>query len=93
MQWCRRPAVQASPPIPHDLRRTLATRVNGTRDPGRRCQALLNHRRRDVTGRHYDLYDRAREKRKALEVWSRALSSCLAFNGHIDAKYLDRLAN
>ncbi len=27
----------------------------------------------DVTGRHYDQYDRLREKRRALELWSEHL--------------------
>jgi hypothetical protein len=33
-------------------------------------KACLNHARHDVTGRHYDHYDRLREKRRALELWS-----------------------
>jgi hypothetical protein len=33
-------------------------------------KACLNHARGDVTGRHYDQYDRLREKRRALEQWS-----------------------
>ena len=32
--------------------------------------AILNHKRADVTGRHYDQYQRAEEKRAALQRWS-----------------------
>lgn len=70
------------PPSPHDLRRTVATRLASIGFPAEDVSAILNHRRRDVTGRHYDLYDRAREKRLALDAWSKALSGLIA----IDAK-------
>jgi integrase len=62
----------AAPPTPHGLRRTLATRAAELAVPGEDVRALLNHSRRDVTGRHYELYDRAREKRQALDQWALA---------------------
>ncbi|MFD1300249.1 site-specific integrase [Methylobacterium marchantiae] len=61
-------------PSPHDLRRTVATRLAGLGYPAEDVSAVLNHKRRDVTGRHYDLYDRAKEKRRALNSWSDALT-------------------
>jgi integrase len=57
-------------PSAHDLRRTLATRLAGSGIPAEDVSACLNHTRTTVTTRHYDLYDRAREKRQALELWA-----------------------
>jgi integrase len=52
-------------PTAHDLRRTLATRLAALGVPAEDVKACLNHARSDVTGRHYDQYDRLREKRRA----------------------------
>jgi integrase len=68
---------KADPPTPHDLRRTCATRLAAAGVPGEDVAAILNHVRGDVTGRHYDQYQRATEKRAALERWSRLLSVIL----------------
>jgi integrase len=68
---------QAEPPSPHDLRRTVATRLASLGIPAEDVSAVLNHTRRDVTGIHYDIYDRAREKRRALELWSDSLRKFL----------------
>jgi integrase len=57
-------------PTAHDLRRTLATRLAALGVPAEDVKACLNHARSDVTGRHYDQYDRLREKRHALDLWS-----------------------
>jgi integrase len=57
-------------PSAHDLRRTLATRLAGSGIPAEDISACLNHTRATVTARHYDLYDRAREKRLAFELWA-----------------------
>ena len=57
-------------PSAHDLRRTLATRLAGSGIPAEDVSACLNHTRTTVTARHYDLYDRAREKRQAFELWA-----------------------
>ena len=46
----------AEPPSPHDLRRTVATRLASLGIPSEDVAACLNHVRRDVTGRHYDMY-------------------------------------
>ena len=68
-------------PSPHDLRRTVATRLAALGCPAEDVSAVLNHKRRDVTGRHYDLYDRAKEKRRALNLWSDALISLVRAAG------------
>ena len=68
---------KANPPTPHDLRRTAATRLAGLGVPGEDVSAILNHMRQDVTGRHYDQYARAHEKRIALTGWSAELARIL----------------
>ncbi|CAJ0882404.1 hypothetical protein AMST5_03334 [freshwater sediment metagenome] len=64
----------AEPPSPHDLRRTVATRLASMGVPPEDVAACLNHVRRDVTGRHYDMYARQAEKRRALDLWAQALT-------------------
>jgi integrase len=66
---------KADPPTPHDLRRTTATRLAAAGVPGEDVAAILGHVRADVTGKHYDMYRRADEKRRALDRWSRILKS------------------
>jgi integrase len=68
---------KTSPPSPHDLRRSFTTRLSALGVPREDRDALLNHTPRDVGGQHYDLYDRAREKRVALETWAAALQGLL----------------
>jgi integrase len=62
--WC------AELPSLHDLRRTVATRLAELGIAKEDRDAVLNHTPRDVGKKHYDLYDREREKRRALELWS-----------------------
>jgi len=38
---------------------------------------VLNHVRADITGRHYDHYQRADEKRAALQRWSKILTAII----------------
>jgi integrase len=66
---------KGDPPSPHDLRRTVATRLSQMGTPPEDVAAILNHVRSDVTGRHYDQYQRANEKRIALETWAKSLQS------------------
>jgi integrase len=63
------------PPTPHDLRRTVATRLASLGVPGEDVSAILNHVRRDVTGRVYDQYRRLSEKRAALNTWANTLET------------------
>jgi integrase len=69
--WC------ADPPTPHDLRRSCATRLSAAGVAAEDVSAILGHIRADVTGRHYDHYRRADEKRRALERWARILASII----------------
>jgi integrase len=68
----------ADPPSPHDLRRTFATRLAALGIPQEDRDALMNHTPRGVGKRHYDLYDREREKRQALQTWAAALANIVA---------------
>lgn len=68
---------RVDPPSPHDLRRTCATRLASLGAPGEDVSAILNHVRQDVTGRYYDQYARAKEKRAALATWANALGAIL----------------
>jgi integrase len=72
---------RADPPTPHDLRRTCATRMAALGVPGEDVSAVLNHVRQDVTGKHYDQYARAREKRAALTAWAATLARILDLGG------------
>jgi integrase len=69
---------KADPPTAHDLRRTVATRLAAAGVRGEDVSAILGHARAGVTGKHYDHYDRADEKRRALERWARILASIIA---------------
>jgi integrase len=68
---------RADRPSPHDLRRTFATRLSGLGVSKEDRDALLNHIRSDVGSKHYDLYERAKEKRAALSRWDAALAAIL----------------
>lgn len=69
---------KADPPTPHDLRRTTATKLAAAGVPGEDVAAILGHIRSDVTGKHYDQYRRADEKRRALDRWSRLLLAIIS---------------
>ena len=66
---------RADPPSPHDLRRTFATRLSSLGVSKEDRDALLNHIRADVGSKHYDLYERAKEKRVALNQWAKVLEA------------------
>ncbi len=68
---------KAEPPSPHDLRRTLRTRLSALGVSKEDRDAILNHTPTDVGTKHYDLYDRAKEKRQALTLWNDALVELL----------------
>jgi integrase len=72
----------AEPPSPHDLRRTVATRLASLGVPSEDVAACLNHVRRDVTGRHYDMYARLVEKRRALDLWAQMIERTISGNSH-----------
>jgi integrase len=72
---------RTEPPSPHDLRRTFATRLSSLGVSKEDRDALLNHVRADVGSKHYDLYERAKEKRVALSKWDDTLTVILSSAG------------
>jgi integrase len=70
---------QHDPPSPHDLRRTITSRLAALGVPREIRERVLNHKtaRRTTEGRHYNVYEFSSEKRSALNQWSDALSVAL----------------
>ena len=62
-------SLKVKPWTAHDLRRTLATGMGDLGVTGDVIGRVLNHSRRDVTGR---VYDRATRDAQAKEAWQRA---------------------
>jgi integrase len=77
------------PPSPHDLRRTLATRLAALGIPKEDRDAVLNHTPRDVGKKHYDLYEREREKRHSLNLWATTLAAIVEKQGHTTAPKME----
>ena len=67
-----------NPPSPHDLRRTFTTQLAALGVPKEDRDACLNHTRNDVGSKHYDLYDRADEKRTALNKFDRWIEGVIS---------------
>jgi integrase len=72
---------KADPPTPHDLRRTFATRLAELGVAKEDRDACLNHTPTDVGSKHYDLYERAKEKRAAMNAWAETLGSIISAGG------------
>jgi integrase len=68
------------PPSPHDLRRTLNTRLAMLGIAKEIRDRALNHitSLRDPESRHYNLYEFQREKREALDKWGKELAAIIA---------------
>lgn len=81
----KRPHQPMPPPLagkmvpftPHDLRRTVATRMRELGISRGDVKMVLNHVETDVTAR-YDRYDGLAEKRRALDLWARRLEQIIA---------------
>lgn len=71
-------SLREQPPSPHDLRRTFSTRLAAIGIPKEDRDACMNHTPADVGKRHYDLYERAKEKRAALELFAESISEIVA---------------
>jgi integrase len=69
---------KAEPPTPHDLRRTVGTRLAELRVVQEIRDRVLNHIPTDVGSKHYNVYDFADEKRDALNLWADTLVRILA---------------
>jgi integrase len=68
---------KADPPTPHDLRRTLETRMAALGIPKEHRDRVLNHVQGDVGAKHYDRHSYLPEKRVALTRWNDALAAIL----------------
>jgi integrase len=68
---------RAEPPSPHDLRRTAETRLSELGVSKEDRNACLNHVQTDVASKHYDLYERAKEKRIAFDLLAAAFKAIL----------------
>jgi DNA-binding response OmpR family regulator len=62
----------------HDLRRTWKTLAGDAQIHKDVRDLLQNHRRNDVSSRHYDHYDYRREKREGMEAWDSYVIALLA---------------
>ena len=67
----------AERPTPHDLRRTLATRLAALGIPREIRDRCLNHIGGDVGTKHYNRYEFLAEKRDAFTRWSTVLGSII----------------
>jgi integrase len=70
-------------PTPHDLRRTVETRLAELRIPKEIRDRVLNHIPQDVGSKHYNKYDYADDKRAALTRWAVAIESVLDESGAV----------
>lgn len=68
---------RAESPSPHDLRRTVGTRLAELRIPKEIRDRVLNHMPSDVGSVHYNLHDFGDEKREALNRWCAFLGAIL----------------
>lgn len=66
------------PPSPHDLRRTVETRMSALGIKKEDRDACSNHKARDVGSIHYDMYERHKEKRAAFNRYAREIARVLA---------------
>lgn len=70
---------QKEPPTPHDLRRTVATRLAKMGIAKEVRERVLNHAgsRHDPEAKHYNLYDFLPEKRQALGRWAAEIATLI----------------
>jgi integrase len=70
---------QQEPPTPHDLRRTLNSRLAQMGIPKEVRSAALGHvpRRSDVEARHYLVHEFEKEKREALSKWATEIEAII----------------
>ena len=68
---------RADPPSPHDLRRTMETRLSALGVAKEVRDRVLNHVQGDVGSRHYNLHQFVAEKRAALMRFEAALTVIL----------------
>src|SRR5262245_172127 len=67
------PSWRKDAPTPHDLRRTLRTRLSAQGTPTEVADAIMNHAAQDIGRKHYDQHRYEAEKRLALDTWARTI--------------------
>lgn len=75
----------ADPPSPHDLRRTVETRLASIGISEEVRDRIMNHAPKTVGGRHYNKHDYINEKRNALARWETFLETILQGGGVVVA--------
>jgi integrase len=65
-------------PTPHDLRRTLCTRLGMLGCADSLIERIANHTPQSVNRRHYNMHRYDAEKRQALEAWARELQAIVS---------------
>jgi integrase len=68
---------RADAPSPHDLRRTLGTRLAELQIAKEIRDRCLNHIPADVGSQHYTVYDFEAEKRAAFNRWAELVEAIL----------------
>jgi integrase len=63
--------------VPHDLRRTATSMMTSFGISEFDVSKVLNHTIQSVTNKHYNHYSYDKEKKKALEIWERKLTTIL----------------
>lgn len=74
---------KADAPTPHDLRRTVETRLASLKFPKETRDRVLNHVSAGTGDKHYNRYDYADEKRTALNAWAAALARIVDGRGGV----------
>jgi integrase len=69
---------RADPPSPHDLRRTMETRLSALGVAKEVRDRVLNHAQGDVGSKHYNQHQFVAEKRAALMRFEAMLAAILA---------------
>lgn len=70
-------ATKVRPFITRDIRRTVKTLGGEVEIPKEYRDRIQGHAINDVSGRHYDMYEYLKEKRKGLEIWEKELNKRL----------------
>ena len=65
-------------PTPHDLRRTLCTRLGMLGFADSLIERIANHTPQSVNRKHYNMHRYDAEKRQALEAWARELQAIVS---------------
>lgn len=80
---------KADPPSPHDLRRTVETRLASIGIPKETRDRVLNHAPEGIGDRHYNQWDYQPEKRRALLRWETTLAAIIDGSASVNVLSID----